>query len=502
MAETAVGTGPATGSKASGVDTRHPDYQSHVDEWNLMRSAIRGTTAIKEEGVTYLPMPQGFSNQTDKGVSIYNAYKSRAQFPEITSPTVLGMLGVIHRVEAKIEMPSAMEPLWERATKDGLPLEAFHRMITHELLSTGRYGILVDAASAAEGGSDIPWMVGYTTETIINWSTDSDFFVLDENHLKRDGFAWVDTNQWRVLELKEKVYTVTVYDDSGPMQDQIATPNAIGGKVLEEIPFVMIGTLHLKPEVQDPPLLGVARAAVSIYQLSADYRFQLFMSGQETLFCYNMEAPAAVGAGVIVSVEGINKDMHMPSAEYVGPSCAGIDAHKQAMDDEKATAAEAGARMFHSSAPNQESGDARKIRYAAETATLTSIAQTSAQGLERALKHIAIMMGLNPDDVVVTPNLDFIESTLNPTEAAKLVELWQGGAISYETLYENLQKGSIASVERDAEDELKLIDDEDIENAKKDPAAAGMLGPDGKPLAAPAPAPAPVVPPAKVPVAA
>ncbi|MCJ8518331.1 hypothetical protein ABID21_001359 [Pseudorhizobium tarimense] len=31
---------------------------------------------------------------------------------------------VIHRTEAQIEMPAAMQPLWEKATKDGLPLAA------------------------------------------------------------------------------------------------------------------------------------------------------------------------------------------------------------------------------------------------------------------------------------------------------------------------------------------------------------------------------------------
>ncbi|WMT92796.1 hypothetical protein [Pelagibacterium sp. H642] len=69
------------------------------------------------------------------------------------APTVDGMVGVIHRTEAQIEMPDAMQPLWEKATKDGLPLEALHRRITAELLTTGRYSLLADAATE---GSDLP----------------------------------------------------------------------------------------------------------------------------------------------------------------------------------------------------------------------------------------------------------------------------------------------------------------------------------------------------------
>lgn len=78
-----------------------------------------------------------------------------------------------------------MQPLWEKATKDGLPLEALHRRITAELLTTGRYALLADAATE---GSDLPWLAGYTAEALINWADDRSMFVLDESGLRREGF--------------------------------------------------------------------------------------------------------------------------------------------------------------------------------------------------------------------------------------------------------------------------------------------------------------------------
>ncbi|MCJ8520481.1 hypothetical protein ABID21_003652 [Pseudorhizobium tarimense] len=64
-------------------------------------------------------------------------------------------------------------------------------------------------------------------------------------------------------------------------------PAGRGNTNLNEIPFVMMGArdLSLAPEL--PPLLGVARSAIALYQLSADYRWQLFMTGQETLVVIN-----------------------------------------------------------------------------------------------------------------------------------------------------------------------------------------------------------------------
>jgi hypothetical protein len=48
---------------------------------------------------------------------------------------------------------------------------------------------------------------------------------------------------------------------------------------------------------------------------------------------------------------------------------------------------------------------------------------------------------------------------MTPDDAQKLMALWQNGAISYQTFYDNLQKGGIASTERTSEDEARLVDE-------------------------------------------
>ena len=438
------------------VDTKHPLWTAMADKWELMRDTTAGETAVKDAGEAYLPKPSGFSAQDDGGRKLYEAYQKRAQFPEIVEPTIRGMVGVIHRTEAQIEMPDAMQPLWERATKDGLPLEALHRRITHELLTTGRYSLLADAATE---GSDLPWLAGYSAEALINWADDRSMFVLDESGLKREGFQWEHEQRFRVLEMRDGSYTVQTYTGAERIAGEALTPSGRGNAKLSQIPFVVIGArdLSLPPEL--PPLVGVARSAVALYQLSADYRWQLFMSGQETLVIINGDAPSAVGAGAVIAIkQGSGEDAARPDVKYVGPAGTGIAAHRTALQDERQAAAQAGARLFNN-AENRaaESGDALRIRFAAETATLTSIAQSSAQGLEKALRHIAVMIGQNPEAVVVKPNLSFVDATLTPQEAFALVSVWQSGALSKQTLYENLQRGEIASAERSFEEEEELI---------------------------------------------
>lgn len=461
------------------VRTVHPDLMAVRADYAEMRDCRAGPTRIKEVGEVYLPMPSGFGFQTDSGVGMYKAYKTRAQFPDIVSPTILGMVGIIHHREAKIEgleEGSALFPLNESASPDLLPLEALHRRITEEILTLGRVGLFTDMPEAGPGqtATEVPWIALYKGESITNWSEDRDFFVLEEKYRVRTGYSWDPRTRYRVLTLEAGTYKVRLIDEdgtsllpgqtedaegpqdrnSGEGRDVSIEPNIRGGKKLDAIPFVVAGSRDLSLEPDEMPLMGLARAALAIYRLDADYRHQLFWSGQETLVISGLDVkdtPKVVGAGVVLVLpEG-------GTAEYVGPSGTGIEKHKEAIDDERQVAAAAGAQVFDSAKKSAESGDALRIRARAATATLVTVALTSAAALEQALRNAARFVGEDPDKIVVTPNLDFVDNPLTADEAAKLMELWLQKVISYETLYENLQKGEIASQERTAEEEQEAI---------------------------------------------
>lgn len=435
------------------VDNKHPDYDERISEWAMVRDVIRGPLAVKARRFDYLPMPSGFALQDDVGVAMYAAYSTRAQLPDIFNPTVQGMIGVIHRSEAEISMPDAMLPIWEKATNTGLPLEAFHRRITAELLEVGRYSILVDGPS---NGTDLPYMVGYSAESLINWSETGDFFVLNESNRQRDEFDWKDFIRYRVLQIVDGQYQVKVYEGQGDAQNiTIVNPKARANRPLTQIPIVVIGSRDLSITIDEPPMIGVARASLAIFRLDADYRHQLYMSGQETMVVINGKAPTVVGAGVILEINGQGAD-----AKYVGPSGSGIAAHRTAIQDEREAAVASGAKMFDATKRAAESGEALRLRYAAQTATLTTVAMASAAGLEKALRHVAIRIGVNPEEVIVKPNLRFVDTIMTPEQAESMIRAWQSGGISYTTMYENLRRGQIASEERDAEEELQLIQSE------------------------------------------
>lgn len=445
----------------SDVDSRHPDYEKAKDNWVVMDDAAEGDLAVKGKDEAYLPMPDGFKKQDDSGAAYYKAYKTRSQFPEITAPSARGMVGMVHRVPAVINLPPALEGLRVRATPDGVSLNDLHERITYEVLMKGRYGLLADMPTDEQAQflgdfSDMPYIAGYKADSIINWSNQGDFFVLDESGLKREegGYEWKDHKQFRELALENGIYVVKVYEGDNMDQNSTLEPQKALGAKLEEIPFTVVGSTDITPGVDEIPLLPVARSAIAVYQLYADYRHQLFWSGQATLFIINApdELPKLVGSGVII---GLPEDA---DAKYVSPDGTTLEAHRKAIEDEYDKAIAAGAKMLATDKRAAESGDAIKRRMISQTASLVTVALNSSKGLEKALKHCAMFVGANPDDVTVDPNLSFIETGLSPEALKALVEAWMSGAISKTTLYENLQRGEIASHDRSFEEEQELIE--------------------------------------------
>ena len=438
------------------IAEEHPLYVEKKRQYILMHDCFKGSDAVKDKGRDYLPMPSGFTAQSDGGNDMYNAYITRAQFPEMTAPTIMGMLGVIHRLEANITgIEGPLAYLWERATADGLTLENLHRKITEELLTYGRIGVLADAPPASENGGN-PYLAVYNAMSIVNWSDSGDFFVLEEYVRDRDGFNWKTTRQYRVLEQDDTGYSVGVYAESADTMDTSThvTVTARGDNPLPTIPFVIGGARDLSIEPDILPLIQIARSALAMYRLDADYRHQLFMSGQETLVIAGVEkgdVPTVVGAGVVIGLPTGG------TATYASPTGTGMNAHRLAINDERENAAASGARVMDTTQRGAESGDALRLRARASTATLITVAISSAAILERSLRNCAVMLGQNPDNIVVKPNLDFLDDVLSATDAKALVDMWIARSISYETLYENLTRAAITSQERTSKDEQQLI---------------------------------------------
>lgn len=433
---------------ATGINTFHPSITGvRREEWRLIRDAMDGEGQIKSKGMIYLDEPTGFGVlPADARKAAYEGYKNRASFPEFLAPSVAAMIGIIHGKEIVPEIPDALSFLWENADGDGLPLEAFHRRITRELLTIGGYVILADAP---EGGGD-PYLTGFARDRLINW--DLDWYVLDESRPRRDGFVWQQIEQFRLLEMDMGAFAPWLYDSLGNRQE--ITVRARGGGVLPRIPIAVGSALDLSPRIEPPPLIGVARAALAIYQMSADQRQALYIGANPTMVAIDGPAPEIVGAGVVHEMYGAPGTK--PDLKYVEANNSGLKDRRVEMEAYREQAVMAGARLFES-AVSGESGEARRLRFNSEQATLMSIAQSSCMLLERSLRNVAMIAGVPEDDIVVPVPKDLLDRSMTPQEFAALFGVYRDGGMSWDTFFANGQQGGIFSADDTADDEAARI---------------------------------------------
>ena len=463
-------------SSNSGIESVHPLHTQHLQDWELMDDSFHGERRVKDKSYKYLPATPGQQldglNNNQKGRKNYLAYKMRARFSECVSEAVEALLGVMHSKPATIELPAKMADLMDKATIKGESLQMLLRRINEHQLVSGRLGLLADIEDGAQIGT-LPYIALYKATDIVNWDdTQKDIqkrnrlnlVVLNESRFERVNLTWQFKRRFRALLLgalspddDSEVYNMAVLGEDANLTIEGADTivPSIAGNTLDDIPFVMINSRDIVAEPDDPPLLGLANLAMTIYRADADYRGALFMQGQDTLVIIGGgegdEIRAGAGAHIDVPQGG--------DAKYIGTDSKGLKEMRESLNNDKKEAAESGGKLLDTRAGNAESGEALKIRVGARTASINQNALAGAEGLQTILRLIATWCACDPKEVIVTPNLDFTDASV---EGRTLVDWMSAKALglpwSKESIHRKLQEKDFTEME--FEDEMAAIGDE------------------------------------------
>lgn len=457
------------------LKTTHPQYAAKIQSWSAMRDFYAGEATVKEAGVTYLPPTAGMvldgMEPTNLGYKLYQAYKDRAVFPDYVKEGIEALIGLIHQHDAKIELPERMKYLEKAATVDGESLLMLLRKINEEQLITGRLGLMVDLPRDPDPANPQPFISMYVAESIRNWDdganiagiNDLNMVVLDESGMVREGFNWQFKEKYRVLELREGLYEQGEFQGNNYVQDSLQIP-MLRGKTLDKIPFVFINSKDLISTPDNPPLMGLGQLCLSIYRGEADYRQNLHMQGQDTLVTVGgIRNPGAVpgqdddavrvGAGSRIDVE-MGGD-----AKFIGVSSTGLSEQRNSLENDRKRAEFKAGQLIGNQSIKNESGNAMLARLAAQTANLNQISMSSGEGLQTALRHIAVWLGEDPESVKVTPNTEFTNAASNAQELVYLMTARSLGApLSMRSIHTSLKERGYTQM--DYEDEMRLVKQE------------------------------------------
>ena len=439
--------------------TVHPDYRVMRTEWQMAADALLGETQIKLRADVYLPKTAGMINAEQSASleigAMYQAYKSRAQYPGWVRDSVRSMIGLISRLKtsAQLDHPK-IKGMEYSATADGYPINQLFLRTVQANVRKGRFGLLCDIDDKG-----LPFIATYEAESIINWRTsagadgrlDLSLLVLKEAVLKSDNLYSHDTkNEYLVYWLENGQCYSKRIDEGGVQVGEISSLTTSSGAPLGFIPFVFSGAVDNSPDVDIIPLSTMIKSAIKSYQLSADYYQELHLTAhpQPVITGQDLDLVNMV-TGPMVSWVLPNPDAR---AFYLEISGVGIEAKRQAMADQKNAALEAGARVMD--VGGAESGQARLARQNDQYATLQGIVKNSAEAVEQCLRYLGEWYSLSVEQaneqLKFTVDLDF-GKVIDPAMLQQLFNAAQMGMVSPETVWEYMQTGQLP--ERGGDDE-------------------------------------------------
>lgn len=441
------------------INSQHPAYRAHESQWQRCRDVAEGSDAVKVRGVTYLPR---LSEQTTEE---YEAYKMRAYWFGGTARTLQGLTGAVMRKDPTTEnIPALCEPVLADVTQQGSSFAAFVKQVLHEVLKTGRYGVLVDMPNDTLITAR-PYWVGYDAEQIVNWQTETrhgiqtlTFVALCEYVTEEDPddpYELSTVEQYRELYLTPGEQGQDIYEqqlwrkqknlitglEEWVVYDEPIRP-LFRQAPLDFIPFCFFGPSTVTTAVEKSPVLDLSDANLSHYRSSADLEHGRHFCGLPTPWVAGFPKDMKLPIGSSVAWVSDDVEAHAGMLEFTGQ---GLGALEAAITDKKQDMAILGARLLEPQKLATEASDTLQTRMSGETSVLQSVANTLSVGFTKVIQWSAFWLGAGEASKKVSAklNTDLIGTKMTFDELTKLVSSWQSGAMSYDTLYFNMERGGV-----------------------------------------------------------
>lgn len=221
------------------------------------------------------------------------------------------------------------------------------------------------------------------------------------------------------------------------------------------IPFTIINAETLGPAVSSPPMLDLADVNLAHFRGSADIEHARHFVALPcpVLVGFQKSNEVRIGPGSALISEDTGA-----RASYLEFQGTGLGALEKGQEEKVSMMATLGAKLLFTQEKRAvESADAYRLRASGDTNTLAGLSRNISRGLTIALRQVAQWAYLDPAEVHVAFNTDFLNEQLSPQAIQALLLLYQSGSISHDTFLFNLKRGELLQPGMDAKSEKLLI---------------------------------------------
>lgn len=448
-------------------DTKHAQYEAMLATWRTCRDAVIGQRAIHAGGIKYLPQLAGQSKDA------YDAYKRRSLFFGATGRTKEAMTGLVFRRYPKISLTDGMKEFENDIDMAGVSLLGFAQNCIEEVLEVGRAGVLIDYPSYIQSDAPLtvsqsraagmrPYMTLYKTESIINWQFGrvANATVLINVFLAEADESDAEKLQIRELHLEDGRYGQRIWrqiNKGWEVAEEIWPLRS--GTPINEIPFWFLAPKEGLGDVQNPPIESLVYVNLSHYMNSADLENGAHVAGQPTPWVNGVDDPKNfpelhLGSDTFLSLPPDS------TAGFLQCGSEGFATLEKLMDRKEQQMAALGARMLAPEKRQAEAAQTHELKRGGENSVLSTLAASVETTLTKALQFMAEWLGMNPANVFIELNKDYLPSPMDSSMLREWVAAYQAGTISFETFIKTLQDGELISENITAEEEREKINAE------------------------------------------
>lgn len=456
------------------ITDEHPLYAKRSTQWRRCRDLIEGSDAVKGAGELYLPRLPGQSDLD------YKAYKLRAVFYNATGRTLEGLSGLILSKDPEVDSPSGSEKLIEDCDLMGRPFEALLEDAIEEVLTVGRFGVMIDHTPNVDGAMKDevdrlgirPYVIRVHTESIINWELsriDNRYklsrIVLREGCTNESG---EDDEKYRELVLEDRIYHLKTWSRKKKKDAFEVTENLVPlmkGSPLQELPFWFFGAEFGEQDPDRPPLIDLIDINLAHYLTSADKRHALYHCGLPTpvfagAFDFGKSDTGDPKDGEIKlggnsAIFTTDSSAHWSYLEFSGQ---GVQPLKEELNELESMMAKLGARLLAEEKKQAEAAETMRIRSSGESSALAQVAKSISKTATQVLTFLCSWGGYD-GDCDVELNTDYSVTGLTAPEILARVQAFQAGTISLIDLIKVFQLEGVIPGDRTPEDVKAELDD-------------------------------------------
>lgn len=475
------------------------DYAYWRNIWRGIRHAMIGEVEIKRHGSIYLPRMESMDDDQ------WYAYLERAVFYNMVYRTVTGLTGAIFRREPRLlKAGPKLKAMQSRVSKDGLSLSLFAKVVAQEMLSVGRYGVLVDKAQQ-DDPVNTPFFAGYTCENILDWTQveingkwEYDYILLREFKVDRrlivPGNAKVKGNiayepnptygqlfqRYRVLRLtynEESLkweYTQELYErehqDANLAEDPVITKPMRFGVPFQRIPWRFFNATTNLCDIEKPPILDILTLNLSHYRTYAQLEHGRFYTANPVYYVTggSEDDDFHLGPSVVWQVDEGQK------AGIIEFNGQGLKSLETALNHKEDQVASLGGRLLGESANAGQSDNQVKLKDRNEQSMLLNVTTVLNENFTFLLQEMALWLNdravasdqdgnrveLGVQALVFRVNQDFLLDNAAAREFRAVTMMYQAGLLPVEVIYEYFLKAEVIPEYLELEAFVQLLEDE------------------------------------------